>query len=367
MRRLAAQLVLLAVGAAAALLAGELLLRVFYRSAPQLELDIYAKAEDGELALRPDLTRRHVTPLWDVQIRLNDAGMRDDAPAPAAGATVWLGLGDSQAFGWGVEQEESFYSRIGERFGVRLVNAATPGTGPIDHVRRLRRLAGRWRTPVILEAVFVGNDFTDVALGGAAQYDVRDGLLLRKPALGEPGVDSWRSVLARRSRLAQLVRAVQFNWSRAPEPTGPPRNWDGWMREFAQVHLAEPNPRTRRAESELLEALDEMLAIASREAAELVVIVIPRSIQVYPAELERMRAALGVAPAALDPDRPQRLLTGWAADRGATLVDPLERMRRAAQQGERLYFTPNAHLTSAGHGVIAEETLAVLRAAGIPR
>lgn len=349
------------------LLAAEAVLRLFFHAAPQLEANIYRRDEAGALALRPNLRRRHVTPYWDVTIELNDAGMRDERAAPAPGEAVWLGLGDSMAFGWGVELEEAFYSRIEEALGVRLVNAAVPGTGPTDHLERLENLTGRWRARVVLEAVFVGNDFTDAALGGDEQFEVVDGLLMRKPALGEAPARDWRRWLARRSHLAQLVRAVQFNRSRGADSSARPRTWDAWMREFAQIHLAEPNARTRRGEAAVLEALESMRRVAAEQGAELVVIVIPRSVQAYPAELEEMRRALGLEPSELDPDRAQRLLGAWAAERGVALVDPLERMRREARAGERLYYTPDAHLTAAGHRVVAAEALRVLRERIIPR
>ena len=365
MPRPAAQFTLFAVAVAGSLLLAEGALRLFFHAAPQLEADIYRRDEAGRLALRPDIRRRHVTPYWDFEIRLNDAGMRSNRPAPADGSTVWLGLGDSFAFGWGVSLDETFYARLAGALDAPVVNAAVPGTGPIDQLERLEVLADRWRIPVTLVALFVGNDFTDVALGGSAQFNVVDGLLEHKPLLGEPAPGDWRRWLARRSHLAQLLRALQFNWIRGS--SGPPRTWDAWMREFAQIHLARPNERTLRAELEVLVALDGMRAVARRGGGRLALLVVPRSIQVYPAEAGPMREALGLAPADLDLDRPQRLLADWASERGVLRIDPLERLRREASSGARLYYTPDAHMTAEGHRVVAEEAVEVLRAVDLPR
>ena len=47
---------------ALACVAAEGALRLFFHAAPQLNVDIYERAPDGRLALRPNLRRRHVTP-----------------------------------------------------------------------------------------------------------------------------------------------------------------------------------------------------------------------------------------------------------------------------------------------------------------
>ena len=64
---------------------------------------------------------------------------------------------------------------------------------------------------------------------------------------------------------------------------------------------------------------------------------------------------LGVSEAELDLDRPQRFLRDWCVDNDAVFVDPLSRMRSLPdEQRRRLYYTPDAHLTPAGHRVVGE-------------
>ena len=167
--------------------AAEVIVRLFPGSVPRTELDIYRKDAEGNLSLRPSIERRHRTRHWDVAIRTDERGLRVSADsleegraerpaAQVAGAnpdrTVSvLTLGDSFAFGWGVAFEEAFPSLIEQRLrrtgSGRVLNAAVPGTGPSDQLRLLRKLFPPEKPAVVLMALFVGNDFTDVGRGGA--------------------------------------------------------------------------------------------------------------------------------------------------------------------------------------------------------
>src|SRR5690606_37400189 len=110
------------------------------------------------------------------------------------------------------------------------------------------------------------------------------------------------------SHFLQLLRAVQFRFEGSAEQEGPPRNWDAWMREFAQVHLRRPSPRAEEAMQLTLESLDRIANQCSRDGIGFAVLVLPRSFQVEEGEREEMRQALGLTPEDLDMDRPQRIL-----------------------------------------------------------
>jgi hypothetical protein len=334
---------------AAALVAAEAALRL----APAgvvVEADIY-RMEDGLLLLRPGITRRHITPLWDVALRINAAGFRDWKRAPNGEAVV-LGLGDSQAFGWGVELEDTFFSRLeaGAAPAVRLIKAAVPGTGTSDQARMLEMLAPVYHPRAVVLAFFVGNDFIDVARGGSAQYEVVAGFLAhRGPGAAGP---SFLRRAAIRSRLLQLGRAAQFRLGLAP---GRQRVWDEWMREYAQVHLKRPPAETEQAFRVTIEALDGIADQCERLESRLLIVVLPRSLQANPGELSETTRALGWRSEEIDLDRPQRALAEWAAGRGVTLVDVRPLFRRQVQGGGGpLFFTPDAHMTPEAHRLTAE-------------
>lgn len=354
-----AQAALLSLSAAAALLGAEASLRLWFHAAPQLELDIYRK-QDGLLLLRPNLVRRHVTRQWDVGVRTNREGWRDEE-REGSGPTV-LGLGDSFAFGWGVEAGENFYSLAEQSIAESLINAGVPGTATIDQERLLEALIPRYRPRFVVLAFFVGNDFTETGFGGVERLDVVDGLLELKPLDGQDAPTSWGRRLARKSHLLQLLRAVQYRLEGSAQRGGHPRTWDAWMREFAQVHLRRPSPRAEEAMRLTLQSLTRIADRCSRDGIGLAVLVLPRSFQIDEDEREEMRAALGLTLEDLDMDKPQRVLREWAEREDVLLVDLLDDFQARQAAGARLYYSPDSHLTPEGHAAAAEALTKALAA-----
>lgn len=346
MRRRSAQALLLAATLALCALVAEGVVRYVFRAAPQLHVDIYRMDSDGRLLLRPNLVRRHVSPHWDVEIRTNAQGRRDredSGDGRDSGDAVILGLGDSQAFGWGVPLADSFYSIAERESGRRIVKAAVPGTGPWDYVEMLQLVADELRPRLVVASIFVGNDFTDAAYGQASErLAVDQGLLIRK------GTSSWRDVLARRSHLLQVLRAWQFNRARSTGPGATRgRIWDDAMREYTEIHLARDVDRSTRAYAETERALDALHASCNRLGARLLVLAVPRSWQINEAEAAEMRRGLGYAESDLEMLRPQRFLAEWGARQDVRVLTP-------TPDADGMFFSPDAHLTPAGHQAIAD-------------
>lgn len=372
------KLFLLAGSLAVAAVVAEVLLRRVFHAAPLLDVDIYYLDAAGNLRMRPGIRRRHVTRLWDVTIDINQEGFRDRVRPVTSQVAPILGLGDSFAFGWGVNLENTYLYLLEESLArvqpIRVVKAGTPGTGPGDQFRLLEAVWDRYRPQLVILSFFVGNDFTDVQMGGVEQFDVKDGLLLRRELRPGPWQDSLRQKLARSSHLLQFMRAVQLDWQRrraasfsAPHTALAAR--DPWLAEFAKIHLREYPPETARAVRQTLECLDRFQSFCTQHQAGFVLMVIPRSIQVYPEELQEWRSAFQIPDQDVDADHPQRVLHDWAAGRGALLLDllPAFRQYRSEHPGEKLYYYPDAHFNPAGHRLTAALLADFLERQNLPR
>ena len=356
------------------LLAAEAISRLAVDSIPQLDLDIYRKSSDGQLLLRPRVTRQHSTRHWNVTVSINEEGWRDRPGLGSTQDSFVLGLGDSLAFGWGVELEESMFFLLerGQRKQgpVRLLKAAVPGTGPGDQLWLLQTM---WQTPgqnleakrppsVVILVFFVGNDFVDVQMGGARQFQVEDGLLVRENFADEapPALQALRMKTIRNSRLLQLLMGTWWQWSHPDSEGGPdavhaPRRWDEWLREFAQIHLREYPPQTSKAVAQTLDLLTEMHQACRTLAADFLLVVVPRGYQVYENETEELRTSLGLSDDDLDLDKPQRILTEWAEHSGVRVADLLGPFREhhRTHPKQRLFYYPDAHLNRLGHRLAA--------------
>ncbi|MGI8620141.1 MAG: hypothetical protein ACR2L6_13790, partial [Gemmatimonadaceae bacterium] len=208
----------MALGCLVALLIAEASMRLFVPTFSPLSFDLFYRAGDGQLRLQPLARRQHAHPEWNVAVQINRDGFRDIDARPAGGQPLILTLGDSLTFGWGVEYEDAFLTRLeastgGPQAGVRVMKAGIPGTGTSDQLELLRSLLPQHpRIDLVMVGFNIGNDFTDVAEGGATQFDVVDGLLVRR---GENGTGQGlgartKSWLKRKSYVVQL--AAQWLW-----------------------------------------------------------------------------------------------------------------------------------------------------------
>ncbi len=217
---------------------------------------------DGRLGftLRPGVRVRHVDRDFSVSVAVNALGMRgpERGTSKPAGTARILLLGDSFAFGWGVEQDEAFGARLEriltERVGpVEVLPAAVPGWSTDQHSIYLRTQGLALHPDLILLATSE-NDLTELSLNRLTLADDR------LPVRVEP---MWRMIDATgRMRYMGTGRAA------LPREPWPGETWlqdhsllYHWLRfRLAKVSAAVAVRRARPAAPEWL-ASDPDLAI----------------------------------------------------------------------------------------------------------
>ena len=193
--------------------AAEFALRLFPGVAPRTALDIYRKDSGGDLLLRPGIERRHRTRHWDVSIRTDERGFRTSALSFSASregvasarassgdmelAASILVLGDSFAFGSGVESEETFPSLVQQQLkqtmAARITNAAVPGTGPSDQLRLLKKLFPAEMPAVVPACVLCGQRLHRCWRGWRAAVSRRRRLSIPQEPENRQGVPAGRT------------------------------------------------------------------------------------------------------------------------------------------------------------------------------
>jgi lysophospholipase L1-like esterase len=86
-----------------------------------------------------------------VHIKINEFGLRNSEPVNKSDNRTWI-IGDSMAFGWGVEQNEMYSSVLGRELGIQTYNVASPGTNLCGY----QALASRMPKSVVPTAVIIG-------------------------------------------------------------------------------------------------------------------------------------------------------------------------------------------------------------------
>lgn len=163
----------------------------------------YTYADDGRIVLAEGIdaqVRRPDGGVW--RARTGPHGMRargpESAPVPGAGGGT-LVVGDSQVFGSGVADDETFAARLGAH------NAGVPGYGLIDALAQAEALVAALRPRTVLVVVDQANDWDDGAGRLDARYAVRGGWLLTR-ATAESSLGAlWATPLGR-SHLHYLVQ-----------------------------------------------------------------------------------------------------------------------------------------------------------------
>lgn len=276
------------------------------------------------------------------------------------GKTRVLVLGDSFAYGIGVEDDETFSARL-LRMDPRLevINTGVSGYGTSQQLLLLREEGLAFAPDVVLVAFF-WNDVANSFYREVPRF-VLEG---RRPRHEPPSeewrheVESWKPSPPHRRRLLRHSYLYRFASDRLALGRFQARRWLGTPIERG----LRVKPEDQEAAWSLTFALLREIAAATREhGAKIVLVVIPEQAQVQP----RTRIE-GLEPD--DYEVQEKLRTFASAERIAflDLLPALSAEFRA--KGRPLYYLLDRHLNARGHEVTANEVYAFLRDRGvIPR
>jgi len=245
-------------------------------------------------------------PDFAVKVVINSLGLRDDEcpPEPSPGRRRLLVVGDSQAWGYGVEQDERFSERIERRRpGWEVVNAAVSGFGTDQEYLYYRERGCRLRPEVVL-LLMHENDFEnnarDFEYWHAKPRFVLDGDVLRLTNVPVPRRTlrqrAGTFILGRTYLYATLYRAV-FKRAPASRPPGTPPSaappapaTEAPGRDASEAAGGSRGRRAVDGDGRLTAAvLREFAESARQHGARLVVVSAPMN----PVRVGQVRSALG--------------------------------------------------------------------------
>jgi hypothetical protein len=179
-------------------------------------VNFYLPDPDLGVRLEPGATERIAfggNPITSV--RINAAGYRGaDWPAPAPGELVVVG--DSQVFGLGVEEDQTFAARLAARTHRPVINAGVPTYGPDEYRAVIGELLAQRHPATVVLALNMVNDLFEANHPNRTRHAVWDGWAVRRES-APAAVTAFpgRDFVFRRSHLFFALRS----WWHAQEPT----------------------------------------------------------------------------------------------------------------------------------------------------
>ena len=364
-----------------ALVVAEIALRLVRPQFTLIGASFYAEDPDPRLGfrLRPghDGTLEGVGE-FHTRVRVDGRGLRGGttpaaeapaAPLPGAAlertAPAVLGVGDSFAFGWGVEAEETYLALASRRVGAEPLNAGVPNYSTCQSAALAERLLPALRPRVVAITTFAGNDELD-ELVPVASYRVEGG---RLRARGEAPKTGWRRALRAvtdRSHLLRAARSSALGGGIARLVGAPPPARERLLRDALRAYEEPPPEAIAQADARITACLARLRAQAAAAGAEVLALVLPADLGVVPGALDAIAAELGEADRALRAGAPGERLAAAAARAGVTVVDLHAPLAAAAAAGAPVYYPQDRHLTPAGHRVVADALAPRLAAAVAP-
>ena len=275
-------------------------------------------------------------------VESDEHGFRNPPPWPEQADIVVVG--DSLAYGWGVEREAAWFSLLDERLPEsRIITLGMPGTVPQQYFRYLTRFGIGLKPKLVIFAIFPGNDVAE-----AETFD-------RWLAAGSPGnFSEWRFFEGRvpdrrvrfpnNSYLALFLQGLKKNLSQK-YASKTITLADGERLQLAPAIYMKAFERNDPLDPGFQSIVAATVAagdLAKEHGSEFLVLLFPTKEGVYlPLHGEPF-------PTLTQP------LQEVLEDEGITCLSLIQEFRTQAVAGKKLYFEIDGHPNELGNRVIAD-------------
>lgn len=343
-------LLILAVSGFVGLLVAEIGLRLFWPQIyPVHPPGMYSETGRAVPGLTPGFSGRLQRTDFDAAFTVNSLGFRGPEPRPRRDNTVRIvALGDSQTFGFGVEDDETFAVHLegllkAELPGldVQVVNTGTPGFGTYAQLEILQGMWSKLDPDIVLLQFLPANDFEENREALASmQPRVRDGMLTEAVQPEEAvQLPAWL-------RLLYWSKAHSHFMKLLSESAGYAAMRLGLAQDVAALWGEDFSERDAELTSDLLVQVAETARAGGAHMLFLY-----------------STAKHALMGASYTPPRSRGVIERAANRSGAAWID-LNGQMWAREDPHRFYFVRDGHWSPAGHRAVAEIVATELRGRG---
>ena len=303
--------------------------------------DYYPWVSDKATGFRiaPNLRQRMVSNEFDVEIRTNASGFRDDAVNEKRGFRILL-LGDSFAFGYGVERGSLFADILEHQLQTELINAAVGGFDIIHQLRWYREYGKELHADLVVYALYLGNDLS----GNTYWQECDDGALVN-PQQQYPVRARWAS------KILQIVGKLVYQYRYGAMQQ---KEWIPFP-DYLMMTRKQLTPEGEMNYEVAKELLGELQAEVTTSGAELFVFMFPYRTAVEPQARDRLRATIPDFDELYDLEKPSIEMEKFLEKRNIAYLNLLSALKGHYETpaNELLYYYSDGHFTSAGHAFVA--------------
>jgi hypothetical protein len=291
---------------------------------------MYAGDEVIGVALTPGFHGAVRTSEFDHAVAINDLGMRDGVVGPKApGTKRVLVIGDSFVFGVGVELGDSLPKALERHLRqdepgmqVEVFNAGVPGYSPWQELQTLRKLAPRVAPDVVVQVVFMGDDW----YGNARRTP---------PDEARKDLAEWLRVHSALFRFVDRFVLSRLKGGDHYEP-----------------HRLRPAPEFEARVNDVVRLLEETRAAAEAAGAQFVAVLCPRYSQVYDDAWAKASLVYRLTADDYSPLEPNRSFGERLRGEGFAVIDLLGPMREEGHH-RLLHFPIDGHWNRDGNDFVA--------------
>ncbi len=289
---------------------------------------------------------------FDISSTTNRHGFRDDS-FEKDGRKVIMALGDSFAWGFGVEYDQVFLTQLEKETGMRIVKTGVCGYGTIHAAKLFEREWKTFEPDIVLLSFFIGNDFYENT--GAHNLTVIDGWFREIPKGDSSLAYTTVTWLRGKLRLVEFVigkikssitlydMVSRFGFAR------------GELIGEVDLFKIEESPPVTKAYERTYEIIAQLGREVKNSGAKLIVAIIPTKNQVDQELFSDEMKRAGKDISDYDLKAPNRRLTAMLDELGIAYTDltPGFRERQRKSPASKLYFAVDRHWNKEGHDLAA--------------